>query len=417
MLKKGSFSSNFLVLFSGNTVSQIVPILFGPILGRIYTDETDFAMRGNFFALATIVSIAAAGRYENALVLPADKKKAMNLFGIAIRLTLIVSVLSLLFYVFRDEIDSFYQNGRLSEYIIFLVVAIPLFSLNNIFTQWLVREKNYKALTSSKIALSAFTSVFTILFGYAGYGVLGMILGTIVGLTISFIMMYISTHRSLDYSLVDKAGMKSAAKEYKDFPLINGPHAFVDILFSQFILYAIITREFGLEELGFFMVMSTYLLGSMKAIGGAVGQLYYKEASDRYSSGENVAFAFFRSIKLVLFFAIPVCLIIWFFGPELFGLYLGPNYVRSGEFAQIMIIPIFVSFIVSPVSATPIIYRKQGWAFLFSLIGYSISIIAILIGNYLQFDFYHTLMIFAASQTLYYIWLFVWYTQLIRQKR
>jgi hypothetical protein len=79
-----------------------------------------------------------------------------------------------------------------------------------------------------------------------------------------------------------------------------------------------------------------------------------------------------------------------------------------------MIIPIFINFIVSPISPTPIIYRRQGWAFIFSLIGYSLSIAAILLGNYLNYDFYHTLVLYAAAQTLYYLWLFAWYIKLTR---
>jgi hypothetical protein len=91
--------------------------------------------------------------------------------------------------------------------------------------------------------------------------------------------------------MITSSGMKSVGREFRDFPLINGPHAFADIFFSQFILYALITREFGLEELAFFSTMVILLLGSMKAIGGAVGQLYYKEASERLAQNGDVSYA------------------------------------------------------------------------------------------------------------------------------
>lgn len=415
MFKKGTFANNFLVLFSGNTISQIIPILFAPFIARLFLEE-EIAIRANFLALAAMISIAAGGRYEMAIVLPADKKKAMNLFAIASWITVAVSVLSILFYVFRDQMDSFYKEGKLSEYLILLVIAVPLYSFTNIFKQWLIREKKYRSLTSAGIALSTFNNLFWMLFGYAGYGVLGLLLGTLIGLLISLVMMYISSRSTLDFALLNKSEQKGLLKEYKDFPIINAPHAFVDILFTQFILYAIITREFGLNELAFFTWTSTLLIASMKAIGGAVGQLYYREASNLYANNENVSVALFRSIKIVSVFAIPACLVILFFGPQIFGWYLGGNYARSGEYAQIMIAPIFVNFIVSPISATPIIYRKQGWAFVFSLIGYSIGIGAIVVGNYLEYDFYHTLILYAATQTCYYVWLLLWYVKLTRHR-
>ena len=420
MFKKGTFANNFLVLFSGNTISQIVPILFIPILGRLFQEE-EMAVRGNFFALAGMIAIVAAGRYEMAIVLPAEKKKAMNLFSISCWLTVLVSILSLLVYFFRDNLDNLYKEGDSPEYLIsnylFLVaITVPLYSFSNILKQWLIREKKYRALTTSGIALTTFGNLFAMLFGYAEYGILGLLAGYLIGWLVSLVMMYISSRNTLDFSLVNSSERKGLLREYKDFPLINAPHAFVDILFTQFILYAIITREFGLQNLGWFFIMATLLLGSMKAIGGAVGQLYYKEASDLYSSNQDVSKVLFRSIKLVAIFAIPASLFVLFFGPHLFAWFVGEDYRESGVFAQIMIIPFFINFLTSPISATPIIYRKQSWAFVFSLIGYISGIGAIIIGNYLDYDFYHTLILYGITQTVYYLWLLFWYIKLTRHR-
>lgn len=416
MQQQRTFSKNFLILFSGNGVGQILPLLFLPILSRLFLEE-EMGTLANFIALAGMISIIAGGRYEMAIVLPAEKTKAMNLFSLATRITIVVTILSILFYFFRDQIGIFYKDARMPDLMLFLILSIPLYGFTNLLTQWLNRESKYKALTYSGIARSAFGSIFSILFGYAAMGAFGLVLGMLIGLFIALILMIISANSSWDFSLVSRKGMTDVAKEYKDFPIINSAHAFVDILFGQFILFAIITREFGVIELGLFSIMARYLLASMKAIGASVGQLYYKEASDSYSSGTDVAAVFRKSVKLVLYFAVPVLLVILFFGPEIFGWYLGDRYEKSGVLAQIMIIPYFVNFVVSPVSATPIIYRKQGLAFVFSLLSYVFGILAIVIGNYYKLDFYETIKIYAAVQTVYYLWLFIWYYSLTRSKK
>jgi len=415
MIKKGSYTSNFLVLFSGSSFGQLVPLLFAPIIGRMF-DEEEMAVMANFLALASIIAIIAAGRYERAIVLPADKSRAMNLFAIATRIILIITILSVIVYFFRHQIDAFYEEGKMADFIYLIVVAVPLYAFTNLFTEWLIREKKFKALTYAGIARSAFVSLFTILFGYFSFGPAGLILGTIVGLFVALIMMYIASRKSLDFSLASKSGMLEVAKEYKDFPLINSAHAFTDLLFGQVILYFVITRQFGLAELGLFVMMSRYLGASMKAVGSSVGQLYYREASERFSAGENVAPSFFRSVRLVSFFAVPVCLIVLVFGPEIFELYLGEDYKRSGEIAQIMIIPLFINFVVSPVSGTPIIYRKQRLAFALSLAGYITGISVLLLGDYYGYDFYNSLKFYAAVQSVYYLVLFFWYLKLTRSK-
>lgn len=414
MIKKGTYTSNFLILFSGGAAGQLVPLLFAPIILRLFAAE-EMAVMDNFIALAGMIAIIAAGRYERAIVLPAEKSKAMNLFGISVRIILAVTILSFFFYLFREPLDDFfYEKGKMADFMYLIIVAVPLYAFNYLLTEWLIREKKYKSLTYSSIVKSALGSICTILFGYFSFGTIGLILGTMIGLFGWLVMMYFTARKSLDFSLVSKSGMLEVAKEYKDFPLINSAHAFTDLLFGQVIFYLVITREFGLAELGLFTVMSRYLLASMKSVGGSVGQLYYREASEKYSAGEDVSQSFFRSIKLVALFAVPVCLLILFFGPLLFEIFGGEGYRKSGEIAQIMIIPLFINFIVSPVSGTPIIYRKQGTAFILSLFGYVSGIAALLLGKYFGHGFYDSLKFYAAIQSVYYLILFFWYLKLTR---
>ncbi|MBK6951724.1 MAG: oligosaccharide flippase family protein [Crocinitomicaceae bacterium] len=413
MIKKGSYSSNFLVLFSGGAIGQLVPLLFAPVILRLFEAE-EMAVMDNFIALAGMIAIIAAGRYERAIVLPAEKSKAMNLVGIALRIILIVTVLSVFFYFFRESLDSFYEKGKMADFMYLIIVAVPLYAINYLLTEWLIREKKYKSMVYSSIVKSAVGSICIILFGYFSFGAHGLILGTMIGLFVWMLLMYFTARKSLDFSLVSKNGMLQVAKEYKDFPLINSAHAFVDLLFGQVIFYFVITREFGLAELGLFTVMSRYILASMKSVGGSVGQLYYRDASEKYAAGEDVSPSFFRSIKLVALFAVPLCLLILFFGPILFELFGGVGYRKSGEIAQIMIVPLFINFMVSPVSGTPIIYRKQGIAFIFSLFGYTSGIGALILGKHFEYSFYDSLKFYAAAQSLYYLVLFFWYFKLTR---
>jgi len=413
MIKKGSYTSNFLVLFSGGAVGQLVPLLFAPIILRLFAAE-EMAVMDNFIALAGMIAIIAAGRYERAIVLPAEKSKAMNLFGVSMRIILAVTILSVFFYVFRKPLDSFYEKGKMADFMYLIMVAVPLYAFNYLLTEWLIREKKYKSITYSSIVKSALGSICTISLGYFSFGAYGLILGTLIGLFAWLVMMYFAARKSLDFSLVSKSGMLEVAKEYKDFPLINSAHAFTDLLFGQVIFYFVITREFGLAELGLFTVMSRYLLASMKSVGGSVGQLYYREASEKYAAGQDVSQSFFRSIKLVALFAVPLCLLILFFGPVLFEIYGGEGYRKSGEIAQIMILPLFINFMVSPVSGTPIIYRKQGTAFVLSLFGYISGISALMLGKYYGLGFYDSLKLYAIVQSVYYLVLFFWYFKLTR---
>ena len=214
---KDGFTKNFIILFSGNSLGQIIPFLFASLLGRLF-DANEMAVYANFLALVSLISIVGSARYEKALVLPAEKEKAMNLLSLSLRILIVVTLISFFLYFFRSSVDTFYEKVKMSHVMIFVVIAIPLFTLNNLFTDWLVRVGKFKAITISGIARSVFVNLFGIFFGYFSYGAEGLIYGALIGYAVSFVLMLISSLNDFDFSLVSPQGRKSVAKEYKDFP-------------------------------------------------------------------------------------------------------------------------------------------------------------------------------------------------------
>ena len=72
------YLKNFLILFSGNTVAQIIPFILAPFVARLFSPE-EIAVQENFLALASLLAIAAAGRYEFAFLIPKEEKPARQL--------------------------------------------------------------------------------------------------------------------------------------------------------------------------------------------------------------------------------------------------------------------------------------------------------------------------------------------------
>src|SRR5205085_593602 len=98
-----------IMLFTGNSISQVVPFLLAPVIGRIFSPQ-QLAVQENFLAMVSLVSIVVAGRYEIALVLPKIQKRANNLFVLAFLITISISLLSLLSMIFSDEISKWYKD-------------------------------------------------------------------------------------------------------------------------------------------------------------------------------------------------------------------------------------------------------------------------------------------------------------------
>jgi hypothetical protein len=81
-IPQGSFARNVSLLAGGTALSQVLAILVSPILTRIYM-PSDFGALQIFIALMSLVVVAAAGRYEVALLLPEDEQSAIDVLAVA----------------------------------------------------------------------------------------------------------------------------------------------------------------------------------------------------------------------------------------------------------------------------------------------------------------------------------------------
>jgi O-antigen/teichoic acid export membrane protein len=413
--QKKSYYKNFLLLFTGNSISQVVPLLLAPIIGRIFSPH-QLATQENFLAIVSLVSIIVAGRYEIALVLPQTQKKANNLFVLTILITLCISLLALLMMLFSNEISKWYKDEELGKYIFYLSPAVFLVGLNNIFTQWIIRVGKYSLVSASRISQSVTQNTGYAILGYLGWGINGLIIAWLLGNMISVIMLFFPSLNCFNWGDIDKREIKSVINEYKDFPIINSLHAFTGIFAEQFFLFFLITRNYGAMVLGLFAVMNRYVRAPLNLVGNAISQIYYREANEAKNNNISVVPLFNKSVRTAAIVSIPFLLVVVFWGTDIFVVYLGEQWRMAGIYAKIMSPCILLNFLCSPVSTTPLIYQKQKIAYLFAIAGYTISFGLLYFGIYQKYDFETSLWMFSIGMTIYYVFLLLWYRSLITKK-
>lgn len=412
MSSSKQFVKNFLILFSGNTISQVIPFILAPFVARLYTPQ-EIAVQENFLAIASLVAIAAAGRYEFAFLIPKEERPARQLMLLSLVIAISVSIASCIAIIFSSEISSFYNTNELESLIIFLPLAILLLSLLSIFNQWMIRVGNYPFITAARILQSLIQNGGYVVLGFVGWGVSGLLIGWLIGVLIPVVALLFSAKRDLKSSDLNTSEIKKLALEHKDFPTINSIHAFTDILATQFLIYWLITRNYGAAALGLFALMSRYVRAPLTLVGSAIGQLFFRDFGMASGEQQKEIAVFNRSLKWMAAFAIPAMIIIVIWGPEIFGLYLGQQWIQAGEMARLMAPAMLFNILSGVVSSTAILKQKQKTAYLFSLIGYFISFVALAVGSWLDFSFNLTLLCYSISLSLYYLLLLFWYRKLI----
>ena len=402
-------------MLSGNTVSQIIPFIIAPILTRLFGPE-DFAIYANFIAIVGLLAIIAAGRFELAFVIPHRKRHAQILFITSCIILIGVVTLSFIIYFLRFQIASWYNTPQLAKYMILVPLAIFSLAFHNIQENWMLREQKFKLITSNRIIQSATNNLIPAILGFVGWGMNGLIYGWILSNLISVVLLLPAISRSWEKFQFKGSIAKLLVGRYRDFPTINSLHAFTDVLATQFLIFWVITNEFGLVALGSFTVMNRYVRAPISLVSSAVAQLYYSEAAKMKREHKDVMPIQKRTIKTTLIFAIPFAVVVVLFAPTLFEWYLGSEWRVAGEYAQIATPLLFFRFVSSPISGTPIIFGKQKKAYIYGVIGYSLGFLSLLVMSQLAYSFKETLMVYSVTMSLYFIFSIYWFLQLSKKR-
>ena len=91
-------------------IAQIIAIATSPILTRVYSPE-NFNIFGLYLGISTILGVIITGRYEMAILLPKRDNNAVNVLGLSILISMIVSFLIFLTFI----ILAFFNNVGVRE--------------------------------------------------------------------------------------------------------------------------------------------------------------------------------------------------------------------------------------------------------------------------------------------------------------
>lgn len=402
-------------MLSGNTMSQVIPFVVAPILSRIFSPE-EFAVLANFMAIVSVIGIISTGRLELAVPIPVEQKKAQDIVFTGFVITLLLGILSLLIPLFAYQIGEMYNDSQLPKYLWLVPLAVISFGLLGLTSNWNLRHERFHLLSLGKIIQSVVNNGLAALLGYIGWGIDGLIISWLLSQYVNILILLIGVNRKVNYKDYGILTLKTTLKEYKDFPLINSLHAFSDIFITQFLLYWIISTYFGFLELGLFAMMNKYVKAPIVLISSSVSQLFYVEAGKAINKGESLVPIIKKTIRTSVLFAIPFTIILLLAGPIIFKLYLGEKWEIAGVYAQCLAPMLFLYFILSPISGLPILLNKQKKAFVFTLFGYSLTVIALFVGVWLKMKFVYALWLYSGAFTLFYLFNLTWYFLMVRKR-
>lgn len=405
-------------MFSGNAVAMVLPFILAPLISRIYEPE-DFAGFELFVRIMSLVAIVGSLRLDLAILLPKDKEEALAIVRLSFKILFGMTILSgLIFIGFRDFAGEMLQNEDLPGLLWFLPIGVFSLGALNIFNQYLIRIRDFKEASVSKISASAGNNVTKYVLGFfipnASGLVIGQIFGSILPVTV---MLRKRKIREMLKSIVRPiTSDRKLIRKYKDFPVINSSHAFYQEG-QQTVLLALISAYHGELALGLFAFSMRYLRVPLVVFGTSISQVLNEKWARNINDGQNIKSSVIRIMLLLAGIAIIPFTVLFFFGTPIFAFVFGDAWEGAGFYAEIMAPWLLLNFVVSPTTMLPILMKKQLAFFRIALVSSAFTLSSVFLMSIYDFGFTEVLWVLSIVNVLILIYIMLWIVDLAGKGR
>lgn len=366
--KKGSYRRHVAVLASGTAMGQALPIAMSPILTRLYAPE-EFGILAIYGSISAILVTLSTAQYELAITLPKADRDAASLVSLATWLCGLFSlVLLMIVGLLNEPFARLLGHPEMANWFYLLPLTVFAAGLFKTYTFWANRHSAYGMIARHTLQLSAVTvgsSTLLGVFKVAG----GQIIGSVIGRCIATISLVFLIHRKDREALAGatREELRAIAKRYSAHPIFFLPSKLISDFALQIPVF-MISSLFLISTVGFFSIAYRLVTLPTSLIANAIGDVYRQRISHAYNeTGE------FRAIyKRTLFMTCAASIIpfsaLFLIAPTLFGFVFGDTWSVAGDYARILALSTFFSFITTPLNKGAIVVEAKRYHLLWNVI-------------------------------------------------
>ena len=372
-MKNSDFIKSLTVLLTGTLIAQAIGYALAPVISRQFS-PTEMGEFGMFQRWVVLLATIATARYEFSLPLPKRDEHSFQLYRLALFSTMVTLGITLVgFLIYGLYIEKAVGFALWALVLVFSTAALVFFNLG---TNWAIRHKEFKRISFSKMTNSLSLNISRVLSGFFHMGKWGLFLSFLLSLLVGaahFLKDFFHWNKKPTTSL-SKKKMMSLARTYKDFPLINLPHALSDNL-REVLVALLIIEVFSEQIFGSFDHTFRMLRLPVMIIGTSISQILFNRISSyRLEKKMLMPIVVKVFLSLSVLSLIPFS-IVYFYGQPLFVFVFGEQWQESGRLSEIMAPWLMLNFVSSPLTIIPLVLEQQKKFF---FIGISASIFQVL---------------------------------------
>lgn len=408
-LVESRFVRNVLIVAGGTAAAQAIGVGFSPIVTRLYGPEV-FGVVGIFMASVSAIGPLATLSYGMAVVLPPTDGEARALMRLSIYIGITVAALTLLIALFCHQAIAEVIGFTAPSALLLLAPAMILVSaVDQPLSQWLVRKKAFKPLSRIGVFDASAMGISKSVIGLAVATAPVLLLLNVIGRALHTLLLWCAARKTLAAHDVGEHGpmLKAVAVRYRDFPLFRAPQDWLTSV-SLAMPPLLLAAFFGPATAGFFAIARTVLALPSSLISSAVGTVFLPRIVDAARCGDSLRPLVIKATTgLAIAGFIPFAVVISF-GPSLFALAFGPDWMPAGEYARWLSVWLYFSFLNPPSCQVLVVSGLQGPFLIFQTVTETLRFGALAAGAYLIGSALAALALFSLVGCVANLWLIVW---------
>ena len=344
------FAGSVAKLASGQFIAMIVPFLAAPILGRLYV-PADYGAFALYVALASLLSVFATLQLQHAIIAEKSNRRAIQLIQLCALCAIVVAGLGLVLACALTIAHGWQTEMPTPRaWWFFLPLSILLLGLISSIGTLANRMAHYGSMAAIQVIMALATVIVGILAGLAGWGPSGLLAGYLSG-QVAGAACFLVLQRQLAVGtpFASFARLVALFRRHRRFPAFTLPSELLGTFNQQLPIFAL--GALGANALTGAYSRSLQLVATpITLLGTSIGQVFREKASEDYRV-HGTCQPLFRRTALVLFaVGLPSTILFSFLAPDIFALYLGPDWREAGEVARLLAPMLLLRLVASPLS-------------------------------------------------------------------
>ena len=403
------------LLISVSVGVQLIALLLLPWVSRLYTPDTlgDLAL---ILSIATLLSIAVGGRYDQAIVVCQEPLERDHL----LRLTLwITGVITLILFALTPVIEPRIVATRyatLQGKLWLIPPVVCALGLSTTLSNYALSLGHFKRIATSKAVQGLGNNGLKV-----GFGLFSPTVWSLWGAQIaSTLLALIPLLRPLKHSRQDKTPssrreLGQVARKYRAFPLFSLPQATITTLLGS-ILILMLPLGYTTVEIGLVTMATMLARRPIQLIADSVSQVYFNRLSVAHHAQAPWRPLVRPLLMLTLVAGIPTLLLLWWAMPYLVRWLLAPSYAACTEIIRAMLVYLLVFFFTSIINVIPDIIGRQRAHLQIQLLNLFLQVALLVLLIYiLRVPFVETVSTYYLVIALYHLLYGGWLLYLLRR--